>query len=181
MHRLAIAAALALTLLASAIAHGDDDPALAPEIALKNALRPAPGMLCGGQPTDEQLAEAKQKGFYAVVNLRTKEEGAEENGEKVAAAGLKWLWIPIAGADDLTVENAKKLDELLKEAGDRPVMVHCKSGNRVGALLAIKAFHVDGKSAEEALAFGKKAGLTKMEPAVAEILKKAEAERGGDR
>ena len=52
-----------------------------------------------------------------------------------------------------------------------PVIIHCASGNRVGALLALRANLIQGKSASEALAFGKAAGLTTLEDAVKQRLK----------
>jgi len=51
-----------------------------------------------------------------------------------------------------------------------PVLVHCMSGNRVGALFALRAFWLQGMSAVEALAVGRRYGLTKLEPLVVQIL-----------
>jgi protein tyrosine phosphatase (PTP) superfamily phosphohydrolase (DUF442 family) len=76
----------------------------------------------------------------------------------------------VSGADDVTVDNARKLAEALGGDDALPAVVHCGSGNRAGAILAMKAFHVDGLSAEEALALGRRAGLTKLEPVVKERL-----------
>ena len=50
------------------------------------------------------------------------------------------------------------------------MVAYCKSGNRAGALFALKAYYVDDKSAQKALAIGKSAGVTKMEPALREAL-----------
>ena len=44
------------------------------------------------------------------------------------------------------------------------------SGNRVGALFALKAQYVDGKSTEDALSEGRAHGLKAMEPAVRQLL-----------
>jgi hypothetical protein len=49
-------------------------------------------------------------------------------------------------------------------------MVHCASGNRVGALLALRANRLEGASPEDALELGLDAGLTRLEPAVREAL-----------
>ena len=54
--------------------------------------------------------------------------------------------------------------------GSQPVVLHCASSNRVGALLAMKAFYVDEATPEEALALARKAGITRMEPAVRQKL-----------
>ena len=42
--------------------------------------------------------------------------------------------------------------------------------NRVGALIALKAFFVDGIPADEALELGKQHGLTRMEAATRRVL-----------
>jgi hypothetical protein len=54
--------------------------------------------------------------------------------------------------------------------GAEPVVLHCASSNRVGALLAMKAFYLDDATPEEALALAKKAGITRMEPSVRQKL-----------
>ena len=81
--------------------------------------------------------------------------------------------IPISGATDLTKENMQALVAGLKDAPKGPVMIHCASGNRAGALLALKAAWVDGKKLEDAVALGKKAGLTRLEEALRALLKGA--------
>lgn len=45
------------------------------------------------------------------------------------------------------------------EAG--PIIVHCSAGNRAAALVALEAYFGDKKSADEALAIGKQAGLVR--------------------
>ena len=117
----------------------------------------------------ETLAIAREAGFVAVIDLRGEEEdrGIDEVAA-VEALGMRYVSLPVHGADDVTFENAEELDRLLGEF-DGPVLVHCASGNRVGALVALRA-SAAGASDAEALAAGKAAGLTRLEPAVAERL-----------
>ena len=77
--------------------------------------------------------------------------------------------IPVASSSDLNRENVELLSTALAEGAGKAV-VYCKSGNRVGALLALKAFWIDGVGAEEAMAFGREAGVTRLEPAVQKII-----------
>jgi len=49
------------------------------------------------------------------------------------------------------------------------VLVHCGSGNRVGALLALRA-SLDGADDEKALALGREGGLSSLEGVVRERL-----------
>lgn len=132
--------------------------------------QPRPGLHTGGQPTEAQLAQFKQEGVRTVIDLR----GADEDrGYDEAAAmrqlGLRYERLPISGAEDLTAENAEKLKKLLDEGGD-DVLLHCASGNRVGALLALMAKQQEGATNEEALKLGKDAGMKSLTPAVEQKL-----------
>ncbi len=131
---------------------------------LPNARQPAPGVVTGGQPTLEQLRQARDAGFTTVINLRAAGEPGTGR-EDVEALGMRYVPIPVDGTAGVTEANARALSWALEEA-DGPVIVHCGSGNRVGALFALKAFHVDGRSAQEALDLGLEAGLTRLEPVV---------------
>ncbi len=151
-------------------------PALmdAAAIDIPNAKMPVKGILTGGQPSVEQLDTAAQAGYRTIVNLRAPgEQGSWDEAMKAAELGLRYVAIPIGGADGLSAENARKLAEIVDDPSALPAMVHCASGNRVGALFALKALHVDGADAENALTIGREAGLTKLEAAVKERLTQA--------
>jgi uncharacterized protein (TIGR01244 family) len=145
-------------------------------IAIPNAKSAADRLLTGGQPTEEHLQQAKDSGVKVVVNLRTKAEENEYATEaaKVESLGMKYVHLPIDGkqGDGLNEENARKLAELVAE---KPALVHCTSGERVGALFALKAFYVDKLPAEEALKVGKASGMTKpsIEKLVTDIMARA--------
>jgi protein tyrosine phosphatase (PTP) superfamily phosphohydrolase (DUF442 family) len=76
--------------------------------------------------------------------------------------------MPIASADDINFSNAAKLDQLIKSY-EGPVLVHCASSNRVGALLALADYESNGNK-DMALAKGKAAGMTGLEGRVKEVL-----------
>jgi uncharacterized protein (TIGR01244 family) len=137
-----------------------------------NACTPETGICTGGRPRPEHLRQAKERGVRRVVNLCPPSEACDyDEAATVAALGLDYVNIPIAGSADLTPENARKLAEAIRDASeDHPVFVHCASGNRVGGLFALKARYVDGLDAERALAAGRNAGLTALEPVVRKLL-----------
>lgn len=137
---------------------------------LPNGRQPLPGVLTGGQPSRPQLEALAAAGYRTVVNLRGPGEEMPVSQADVEALGMRYVHIPIAGRDDLTAAKAGELGALLADASARPLAIHCASGNRVGALLALEAAQVEGKSAEEALEVGRAAGLGGMEPAVREAL-----------
>ena len=68
----------------------------------------------------------------------------------------------------ISFENAERLDSLIEQY-DGPVLVHCGSGNRVGALLALRE-SLNGASDEEALEYGREGGMTRLEDVVKERL-----------
>jgi uncharacterized protein (TIGR01244 family) len=144
----------------------------APSLSIPNARRPSRGMLVGGQPSLSQLDEAKALGFRMVINLRPAQEpGAlAEEAAHAQALGLRLVELPLAEPKDLTTERVRAFAAALADRDGYPVLVHCSSGNRAGALLALKAHILDGRSAEEALEVGRGAGLTRWEQAVRELL-----------
>jgi protein tyrosine phosphatase (PTP) superfamily phosphohydrolase (DUF442 family) len=82
--------------------------------------------------------------------------------------GLKFVSIPVAGAAGLTEDNARALDEALGEQDVLPAVVHCSTGQRVSALLGLKAFVVDRMSAAAAIDLAKSLGMKKFEAALRE-------------
>lgn len=135
-------------------------------VAVPNQKTVLDGVVSGGQPTDDNLKQAKEQGVKVVVNLRSagEEKDYATEAKTVADLGMKYVSIPINGktGEGLNEENAKKLAEILGGA-DKPVLVHCASGQRVGALVALKAFYVDKATPEDALKAGKDNGLSMPE------------------
>ena len=146
----------AILLLTASLAARAADPA-------PHVLRP--GLYVGGQPDEAQLRTLASQGVTTVIDLR----GADEDrgfaeATLVQQLGLRYVSLPIAGADGITPANAQTLQQAL-DASQGPVLLHCASGNRVGALAALMA-HARGADDETALAEARAAGLKSLEPAV---------------
>lgn len=181
-HRAASLPVLLLALLPAAAggsAHGvppdpERETSGAEEAArlLPNGQSPLPGVVTGGQPSPEQLAALAEAGFRTLVDLRAPGEDYPRAEEQAAAEelGLEYLSIPVAGVEALTEENARALSRVLSDRTAYPVAIHCGSGNRVGALLALEAAWVDGMAPEVALELGRAGGLTRLEARVRELL-----------
>lgn len=132
------------------------------------------GIAVSGQPTEQNLDSIADAGYTAVIDLRgTNESRGYEEKTAVEDRGMEYVSLPIAGASDISLESASELDAVLSRI-DGPVLVHCGSGNRVGALLALRE-QLHGASTAEALALGDRAGLTSLRPLVEKTLNDIEA------
>lgn len=134
------------------------DP-LAGNEGIPNYYRLRDDIATAGQPTDEALADVKKAGFKAVLNLRTEQEGSLEEKPKVEALGMEYYNIPI-GRDGFSPAILEQFKEILADSDNRPLLIHCASSNRVGALWYIYQVLDAGEDEATALAEGKKAGLT---------------------
>ena len=132
-----------------------------------NQCRPENRLFCGGQPTAQQLAEFAREGGGCVVNLRPQAEmGGFDEGATVRELGMQYVHIPVAGPEDLSRQAATTLADAMKRFDADHLMVHCASGQRVGALVALKAGWIDGLPVDQAMEVGRKAGLERLEPVV---------------
>lgn len=134
-----------------------------------NFNQPAANLITGGQPSQADLKRLKAAGVSKVINLRGPDEAVAFDEQAAAEAlGMTYISLPVAGAGDVTVDKARALYQHLQ--GDDKILIHCASGNRVGALLAIGAHDINGKAVTESLAFGRAAGLSSLEPKVQAVL-----------
>lgn len=135
-------------------------------LALANGAEPEPGIHASGRLAPEDVARLQVAGIRHVIDLTV--EGEAPGFDEAAAlreAGIAYDRLPIAGADALTRENVEAFDALVGEAR-RPLLVHCASGNRVGAMAALRAAWSEGKPVEEAVAEGRAWGLRSLEAEV---------------
>lgn len=123
-----------------------------------------------GQPDQKTLEEFDAAGYAAVIDLRGPEEerGLPDERAAVEGLGMSYIPLPILGAADISYENANELDRLLAQF-DKPVLVHCGSGNRAGALLALRA-KLNGADNDTAIEAGRDTGLKGLEDVVRQRL-----------
>lgn len=124
--------------------------------------QPRPQLYTAGQPSAAELQQAAAAGVTTLIDLRQPDEA--RGFDETAAAerlGLRYVRIPVAGAAGLTEANAQALRTALAQS-QGPALLHCASGNRAGALLALLQAR-EGASVEDALTFGRAAGMTSLE------------------
>lgn len=133
---------------------------------------PAPHRVASGRLQAGDVPVLKRAGIRQVIDLSVDSEtpGFDE-AAAMRAAGIGYHNLPIRGAADLTRANVERFDRLLGMAGSEPVLVHCASSNRVGAMIALRAAMLQGRPVEAALAQGRRWGLKSLEPAVRKQLR----------
>ena len=138
----------------------------AEQIAKDPGVLPRTGFVSSGQPNEAVLKNFADAGYGTIIDMRMPEEdrGMDDERAVVESLGMTYVAIPIGSADDISFENAALLDDLMSGL-DQPALLQCASGNRVGALIALRA-KANGASNEEALAAGKAAGATRMEEVI---------------
>ena len=143
------------------------------EIALRAVLETIPYSACpvrdiatAGQPAESAWGALAQAGYRTVVDLRAPNEprGYDEPGA-VRAAGLDYVSLPITQAT-LSDEAFDAFRAIVRDPARRPVVVHCATSNRVGALL-LPYFALDEhRTLAESFRLAQTAGLRSPELAM---------------
>jgi protein tyrosine phosphatase (PTP) superfamily phosphohydrolase (DUF442 family) len=130
---------------------------------LPNACQILPTVLTGGQPSASHLAAFKATGGAIVLDLRDPMEPRPLDEPAVATSlGLEYVNIPVS-TGTMTDETMDRILEALRGAGNRPVLVHCGSGNRVGAALVPLLMKDHGLEEEDAVGQAMRVGLRSAE------------------
>lgn len=138
---------------------------------IDDAKTPSANRMISGQPTPAELVAAERGGVRHIVNARDIGEfDAWDEGDLVDSLGMAYHRVPIGSPADLDREAVNAFDRILAEIGDEPALLHCASGNRIGALYALRAGWIQGEDPETAIAIGTAHGLTGLEAAVREKL-----------
>jgi uncharacterized protein (TIGR01244 family) len=115
------------------------------------------------QPDAASLETFASYGVKTIVNLRSAEEMAGVGFDEAAKAeelGMRYVHAPMGRElpPDATLEEI--FAALDSAAAEGPVLLHCASSNRVGAVWGLYAGKRAGLDADEAIAEGKAAGMT---------------------
>ncbi len=132
-------------------------------------VEPIDGISAAGQPDTAAFRVFAEQGYTTVIDIRTESEdrGLDE-AAVISDLGMEYVVFEIDKPEEINFENARVLDKLIANA-EGPVLVHCKSSNRVGALLALRE-SLNGADDAAALRYGKEAGMSRLEGRVKEVL-----------
>jgi protein tyrosine phosphatase (PTP) superfamily phosphohydrolase (DUF442 family) len=128
-----------------------------------NACQLLPSVVTGGQPSAAHFAAFKAAGGQVVLDLRDPMEPRPlDEAPTIAALGMEYVNVPVGGGT-LTDATLDRVLGALREAGDRLVMVHCASGNRVGGALLPYLMLDEGMEEEDAVGQAMRIGLRSAE------------------
>ncbi|HJH09219.1 MAG TPA: serine/threonine protein phosphatase [Psychrobacter pasteurii] len=136
------------------------------EQILDNAKFPDANTVVTGKLSPEKIAKIAEAGIEHIINLQADSELSFDEKSAVEAAGIHYTHLPISGADDLKQVNLLEFDKALRAHHGKKTLLHCGSGNRVGACMALRAGWLRGRKMDTAMERGKQHGLTGLEEEV---------------
>ncbi|TXD98635.1 serine/threonine protein phosphatase [Psychrobacter frigidicola] len=140
----------------------DSDNGIDLAAILKPYHRPDDNNIVSGALDEGKVAALALAGVEVVINLQPDSELDFDEATAVKQAGMQYEQLPIAGADDLKQINMLAFDSLLRQYHGKKIAMHCKSGSRVGAAMALRAGWLRGRKMETAMERGHRYGLTEM-------------------
>lgn len=129
-------------------------------------FRPDANTIVCGALDEEKVAALAKAGVELVVNLQPDDELSFDESAAVERAGMHYEHLPISGAADLKQLKILAFDNILRQHHGKKIAVHCGSGNRVGAAIALRAGWLRGRKMDTAMERGRSHGLTKLEDEV---------------
>jgi protein tyrosine phosphatase (PTP) superfamily phosphohydrolase (DUF442 family) len=124
-----------------------------------NACQILPNVVTGGQPTTADLEAFRAAGGGIVLDLRDPMEPRPLDEQATTQRlGLAYVVAPVT-AGTMTDATLERIHRVLRQAGDRPLFVHCGSGSRVGGALLPHLMLEHGLTEEDATAQAMRIGL----------------------
>lgn len=121
------------------------------------------------QPDAEALRLAKANGITTIINLREPEEMDWDEQAEAERLGLGYASIPVLRqADSLSTQAMAAISAAVNQQAGSPVLLHCSSGNRAAAWLAVHLAEDHRMSDSRAIDVAREAGLT-YEPLVERV------------
>jgi protein tyrosine phosphatase (PTP) superfamily phosphohydrolase (DUF442 family) len=128
-----------------------------------NACEPLPGLVTGGQPSAGQLAALRDAGLATILDIRDPMEPRPiDEPAEAERLGLEYVNVPVvAGAT--SDEAMDRILDVLRGRGDRTVLFHCASGNRIGGPLIAHLMLDHGLEEDDAVQVAMRGGLRSPE------------------
>ncbi|TWT77885.1 Beta-lactamase hydrolase-like protein [Posidoniimonas polymericola] len=131
-------------------------------------------LIVGPQPSPSELDRFADDGVKTVINLRTAGEddqplGPDAEAEEVKSRGMTYLHLPVSmgSLGSATVDEFRRAFKELP----KPVLAHCKSGKRAGALAMMHLAVERGISGEKTLEQAEELGFECDQPELKAFVK----------
>lgn len=146
--------------------HSDSDNGVDLSAVFEPYFRPDANTIVCGALNEEKVAALAKAGVELVINLQSEDELSFNESAAVERAGMSYEHLPINGAEELKQLKILAFDNILRQYHGRKMAMHCGSGNRVGAAIALRAGWLRGRKMDTAMERGRSHGLTKLEQEV---------------
>lgn len=114
----------------------------------------------GGQPTAQGIDALRRLGVRTVVDLRDDDDRAAAERERVTAAGMRFINVPLSnwfGPKDASIDEVLRI---IDTPENQPVFVHCRRGSdRTGTVIAAYRILREGWEFKRALSEAESFGL----------------------
>lgn len=125
--------------------------------------QPLPGVVTAGQPGAPAWRALHDAGVRTIIDLRAPNEPrGHDEAAAVREAGLEYVALPVT-QDTLSDDDFDRVRAMLADDARRPVVIHCATSNRVGAVLLPYLVLDRRLSAGDAVALARHAGLRSPE------------------
>ena len=125
-------------------------------------FRPDENTIVCGALDEEKVAALAAAGVEVVLNLQPDDELSFDEKAAIERAGMHYEQLPISGAADLKQLKILAFDNILRQHHGKKIAMHCGSGNRAGAAIALRAGWLRGRKMDTAMERGRSHGLTKL-------------------
>lgn len=125
-------------------------------IPVQNYSRATEQIAISGLIGDGGVQALAAHGFKTIIDLRTATEGTADEKALVDLTGMSYINVPMTVAG-ISEEQLTAFTKAI-ESAQSPILIHCGSGNRAGAMWASYQIR-KGVDPEVALAAGRKAGM----------------------
>lgn len=134
------------------------------------------GLATANAITPAAVPKLASAGFKTIIDLRLPTEvGVAEESVAARGAGICYVSVPVT-LGTLSGAQVRAVGAVLDEPANRPVLMHCSSGNRVGAVMALYREKIRGADNEAARNEARAVGLRL--PEAIEAVERVRAEMG---
>ena len=99
---------------------------------LPNLHQPRPEILTAGQPNNNGYAQLQAMGVATVINVLPEKECDPGEESMVIVNNMVYFKLPF-DPENLQFESVQEFEKLVKYV-EKPLLIHCSTGNHVGGL-----------------------------------------------